>query len=113
MERTRNEQIQTDMICPLCFSTVEIGVRKKGYYGHCGRAIDVPDGAVVTAVRGLANGKRRYHYRFPAYIPHCSNPECFLYSANKTFRSVEMAGEAWEDRTSALMGIERRKGEDK
>ena len=98
MERTRLEQIPTEMRCPLCGALVEIGIREKGYYGHCESREDVPEGAVISGSRRFGN-KTRYHYRFPGYIPHCSNKSCFLYSANKMFRSEQDAKMAWEEKT--------------
>lgn len=99
MERIRLEIVQTDLVCPLCGASVEIGVRERGFYGHCEDRENIPEGACVTSSRRLGNQKTRFHYRFPGFIPRCSNGGCFLHSANKVFRSEEEAKRVWEERT--------------
>ncbi len=103
MRQNRLEQIQTELRCRLCGGAVEVSVRERGYYGHTEHIEDVPEGAFVTQYRKLKNGKGRYNYRLPGYVPHCSNDECFLRSANKMYRNVEDAKAAWIEKVD-LMG---------
>lgn len=91
------EKIKTSLSCPLCYSEVEIGIRERGYWGHCENREEVPDGATITAVRKVGK-KNRYHYRFPGYVPMCSNKACFLHGLTRQFKSKEDAEKAWTER---------------
>lgn len=93
------ETIETKAICPLCGAPIEIKIKEKGFYGHAIEGEKLPDGAIVYNRRPY-NGKTRCDYRFLGYVPHCSNKYCFLYSANKTFRSKDVAMEAWNEKVT-------------
>ena len=99
----RKQQIMTNMICPLCGEPVEIAVNKATYHGYCESEVDVPEGAHLSGIRRFGNGKERVYFSFPGYVPHCSNNECFLRSANRVFRTIEIAEEAWIEG----VGVER------
>jgi len=93
------EKIKTDLVCPLCYSPVEIGVREKGaYYGSTENEKEIPTDARTVGSRKFGNGKTRYYYRMRGYIPACSNKACFLHGTVKMFRSKEEAESAWEER---------------
>lgn len=92
------EKIQTELVCPLCHSPVDIGIRRNGYGGHADSRDDVPPNGEVWSVRRRKDGSFRYGYRMKGYIPMCSNKACFLHGSLKQFRSREEAEDAWEER---------------
>ena len=96
----KKRQIKTKLECPLCGSKVEIAVHDRMYYGYCEDVDEVPEEARLVGERTFGNGNTRVYYRFPGYVPHCSNQMCFLRSANRVFRSPEIAMEAWIEGTN-------------
>ena len=92
----RKRQIKTDLVCPLCGESIEIAVHEQAYYGYSEEEEKIPGDAIRVGSRNF-KGKTRYYYRFPGFVPHCSNNMCFLRSANRMFRSPEFAMEAWID----------------